>query len=296
MSGSGRADLPDLPTTGVVVVTRSPDADFPSRLERVRRNGACAVVVDNRSDPPELDRIREACHRSSVDLIANPTNLGLATGLNQGFEWAASRGMRWVIAFDQDSEPERQLFPLYRQAFQEYGEGRPIAMIGATFPPLERKEARGRDWMEAKTIITSGTLHSLAAYGAVGPFRDDFFIDCIDHEYTIRARTRGFAVLKSLVAPLRHRLGEPADHRLLGRVIKVSNHSPLRRYYRFRNTTVLAKAYLREDPAWILQLLWRQARSLLFAVLLEDDKRAKLAHAARGLADGLRGRMGPIPG
>lgn len=41
---------------------------------------------------------------------------------------------------------------------------------------------------ERKTLITSGMLIPLSLFGKIGMFREDYFIDSVDHEFCLRAR------------------------------------------------------------------------------------------------------------
>ena len=57
-------------------------------------------------------------------------------------------------------------------------------------------------------MISSGSLVSLEALREIGPFREDFFIDMVDTEWSLRgwARGRGSWIAESV--PMRHALGK----------------------------------------------------------------------------------------
>src|SRR4030095_5315976 len=79
------------------------------------------------------------------------------------------------------------------------------ARLGKTEAPASDEPGAS---IERRTVITSGTLLSLNAYDAIGRFRDDFFIDGIDHEYCLRARAKRYRILLMLAPLLVHSIGE----------------------------------------------------------------------------------------
>jgi rhamnosyltransferase len=77
-----------------------------------------------------------------------------------------------------------------------------LAIVGSNFKDkvtgrLNTTVARPGDpgATETVTTITSGSLVSLTVFQLLGGLRDDFFIDCVDHEYCLRARAHGFRVM-----------------------------------------------------------------------------------------------------
>lgn len=97
---------------------------------------------------------------------------------------------------------------------------------------MERRcPADGRLWVEKRGIVTSGSLLPLTAYERVGPFREDFFIDAIDYVFCMRARAKGFRVVKVCRLGMTHCLGHMTKHRVLGIRVETYNYSPVRRYY-----------------------------------------------------------------
>lgn len=284
-----------------VVVTYHPDPGFPDRLARVRSQVGRVVVVDNGSDSPVREMLRNVAVRLDIELILNESNLGVATALNQGAEYARDRSFRWALTLDQDSVAEPYLVEALHKAYNSYPARERVAVVGSNYFDERRRkilvaDSRGEPpFLEQTTVITSGTLLSLDAYERVGPFRDDFFIDHVDDEYCLRARSKGYKVILCRKPVIRHSIGGAIGKRIIGRTVWSSNHSTVRRYYMARNFTVLARQYLLSEPAWILQTFVRHLGFVALMLFLEDQRAKKLRGIFKGLGDGSRGRMGMIP-
>ena len=290
--------LPAFETTCAVVVTFFPDAGFADRVAKVAKQVGQIVIVDNRSQGESVGHIQEVVERLGIHLISNASNEGIARALNTGVRWAASRGYRWVLTLDQDTLVAPDMISSLSDVFRSYPFPQLAAVIGSNHrdkfsqPALhdEPIEAGGFCGTEMKTVMTSGSLISVDAFASIGGFREDFFMDCVDHEYCLRARSHGYRILMTAKPVMEHGPGAPSQHRLLWRNVRTSNHSVLRRYFMARNTTILVREYSIAEPRWILQYLWDYAKSMLLLSLFESHRMAKLKAFMRGCIDGVLGR------
>jgi rhamnosyltransferase len=276
-----------------VIVTYHPDSRFIERVERITRQASETVIVDNGSSEQAVHQLRNAAIKLNVHLILNKENVGIARALNQGARWGQERGYAWALTVDQDSVVAEDLVETLSGLYEEFPEREKLAVIGSNhIDPLIRKpfwNFNGNShcaWHEVKTTITSGSLISLIAYKVVGPFREELFIDCVDFEYCLRARSRGLRIIMACKPLLEHPIGAATRHRLPWRMTGTSNHSPIRRYYMTRNRLVLAREYLLKEPAWILSTLYRHIKSTILMCLFEKDLISKLGYTALGFLDG----------
>jgi len=180
-------------------------------------------------------------------------------------------------------------------------DGDRVAIVGSRFrdtrgQPGEpiRLDSSGELWEEVESVITSGSLLSLPAYAAIGPFREEFFIDYVDTEFCIRARTAGYRVVQTRRPLMSHTVGAPTAHKLPWATKWTTNHSPDRRYYIARNNTVL----LRERGTsggrpWRFKSFVRCYRLIKRIAMYEQDKAAKIHAVWQGWRDGVHGRLGP---
>ena len=284
-----------------VLVAYHPDDGFPARVAAIAAQVGATFIIDNGSTDEELAGLRELAALPALTLIRNFANLGIARALNIGARHALAGGYAWALLLDQDTRVDPDMVA---RLIAVYGSSRldgRVAAIGSRYrDPTGRAmdalrlEARGEDWQEVESVITSGSLLSLAAYRVVGPFRDDFFIDHVDTEYCFRARAAGYRVLETVLPLMSHSVGAPTAHRLLWSTTWTTNHSPDRRYYIARNNTVLLREYGTSGRGpWQLKSIVRCLRLCKRIVYFEDDKLAKILAVMQGWWDAMRGRMGP---
>jgi rhamnosyltransferase len=300
-----------MPEPAAVVVTYFPDADAVRTLKRLSELCETLIIIDN--TPEEL---REPFPQSSnVVLWNSEENIGLASALNRGMHLAAGRGIEEVFLFDQDSRPSDRYF----QQMLEFKSrlmksGRKIAFCVpnfydrnsktfAMYPVVGRFSIRHvtcRNMSEtfdnaALMAITSGMLITQAAYRAVGPFREDYFIDFIDNEYCLRAHADGYSVAVNCNAILDHAVGRRSVKRLLGLTIKPNHHPPNRKYYIFRNGVRTTMDYFRQYPAYAGLMAARLIHEALSIALYEKDKYKKMRAMAFAIYHASLNRMGQCP-
>jgi rhamnosyltransferase len=279
-----------------VIVTYFPDAQVVDRLKRITSQVAQTVVVDNGSSASCLEKIKEFSKRSAIHLVLNKSNEGLASALNAGVRWAIEQGYPWVLTLDQDTLIEPNIVELFAQAFRWYPCREKIAVIGSNY----RDKTTGKVlWdvaaanespaIEIPAVLTSGSAVSSSAFQAIGGFRDDFFIDCVDFEYCLRARAKGFHVLMTSKPAMEHGIGHRTQHRLFWRTFGTSNHSPVRQYFVARNTLILVRDYLRKETPWIHKHFWAWIRSIVRVLVFEKQRILKTKYIVKGFVDGLCG-------
>ena len=181
---------PEKRNTCAVVVTFHPDAHLLHRMERVSEQAGQTVIVDNGSPVSCVAQIREIADKLAIHLILNASNKGTACALNEGVRWAASQGYQWVLTLDQDTAVGPGLVDSMGETFRACHFADRLAVIGSNY----RDKVTGRVLSqvigsksssdgEITTALTSGSLISVDAFEVIGGFRDEFFIDCVDHVF-----------------------------------------------------------------------------------------------------------------
>jgi rhamnosyltransferase len=285
-------------TTCAVIVTYFPDTDFFDRVERAAREVAQVVVVDNGSSDFCVKQLRETACTTNAHLILNSSNLGIARGLNIGAQWALEQGYAWLLTLDQDTKILPGMIHVHEGAFRRDPFPERLAVIGSSYTnkfgtKLGTKEIVGFDELAGRSttsVLTSGSLVSLTVFQTIGGFREDFFIDCVDHEYCLRARARGFHIKMTHKPVMEHEIGHIGEHRLLWRKVATSNHPPSRQYFKARNSLILAREYIRTDAGWIFWYLLLWVKSVVLVCLFEKQRLPKMKSIIRGCLDGLLGR------
>ena len=301
-----------------VFVAFFPDSDFGRRVAVTGEQVDRIYVVDNTpaGGPPGGARAEAkdaaaggvaatAAHAGAaadIEVIRNGRNMGVATALNQGVTRAIADGYGFLLMMDQDSVPRPGMVEALLSALRHWPACAAIASPLHLDPnlaqqPVSFSPRRPGEQGRARSMLatmTAGSLLDLRAYQALGPFRDDLFIDQVDHEYCLRAHRNGFDVIEVQDASIDHTLGQRSTRHVAGLAIVTSNHSSLRRYYITRNRLIVAREYP-DFPAYRRTGRAQTLVELRNALLFEDRKMAKLGMAARGFWDYRRHQTGPLP-
>lgn len=286
-----------------VTVTYLPDESVEDNLALMVAECGLVVVVDNGSSP--------AAHRSinsvgGAGLLALGENLGIAAALNRGFAQAEALGFQWVVTFDQDSRPASGMVDALLRTMADATVSDKIAVVGAntidaSFPErleqwpmaggncfvLRRTPCSEKDLSGVATVITSGSLVRVSCWRELGGFDEALFIDYVDHEFCLRARSAGYDVRVSARARLIHSLGSKRVVQVLGRELTPNFHSPLRHYYMARNRIVVWKRYAWRFPYWFIFDASDVARNLVRVFFGETEKLKKFSAIIRGTCMGL---------
>jgi rhamnosyltransferase len=283
------------------VVTYNPDLTLPDHLAAL--SAQCdVVVIDNGSS--NLAWIEEAAASAGCRLLVNDANLGIAAALSQAARMAQEEGFDWLATFDQDSLCPPGAIATLLEFERAYADGGRIGVLGMA----QRDRALGRHyhhwidildetpgWRVLRTTITSGCMVRVALFRQVGLFDDSLFIDMVDHDFCMRARKHGWLVVESKQVVLEHSIGAAKEYKLSGRRIVVTHHSPLRRYYMTRNQLEVYARYALFDPVWSAKGLLQFGIGIVWVLLYEHERLAKLGAMLQGVWHFARRRFGPRP-
>lgn len=253
-------------------------------------NGPLGDVVE-----AEISRLANA------RVIRSGDNIGLGAGLNAVCEAADSEGFAHILLLDQDSAPEPGLADALSGRFSAFErQGVRPAVLGpllvtpprGNYRPL-RYFWRQRDVGTVDFAPTSGSLISLAAWRAIGPFRADYFVGAIDVEWGFRAWRSGYCCLVAQDIRMVHRwgAGETDDRRSAPQILRQSD---ARTYLYLRNAVDcmrLSHIPSRWKARFALTLL-AQTGLLLFARGFAASTRRLIWRALR---DGWSNELGPLP-
>ncbi|MEO8839731.1 MAG: hypothetical protein ABI351_13600, partial [Herbaspirillum sp.] len=136
------------------------------------------------------------------------------------------------------------------------------------------------------TLITSGMLLPVGFAVAIGGFREDFFIDSVDHEFCLRAVDQGAALFVTRESLMRHSIGAPVNGGRWTRTLS-SSHPPMRKYFIARNAIWTVRLHGRRHPLWSLRQFVRIGAEAIGILLFETCRSAKIAALLRGIKDGV---------
>jgi rhamnosyltransferase len=281
-----------------VVTTYRPDDTLPERIERVRPQVGLVVIIDDGACFENVRKLTAWFHGLADVLVHhNSGNVGIATSLNAGVALARERGYRWVLTLDDDTVVAPGMVASLRAGWERLRGHATPAIIGLSWAEersgFQKKAEEGAFQFRAKrAVITSGSLMSLEAFEVVGSFADDYFIDAVDYEYCLRARSKGFSVIRFAEAGFIHRLGRPRRSKLGPFEAWTYNYGPSRYYYGFRNNIANLRRYGLRDPLYGCAVAYWIAKTFCQVFILEKDRRLKARLMFRGLWDAVVGRMG----
>jgi len=264
------------------MVTHHPDSDLCHCVEKIVPQVSETLIVDNGSSASCVDQLKRISERLGAHLILNSANEGLVRAINQGAQSAVSRGYQWILMLDQDTTVAPDMVESLGEIVRSDPHAQRLAVVGSNF----KDKVTGR-LSTTVTAITCGSLVSLSVFQALGGLRDDFFIDCVDHEYCLRARAHGFRVIITSRALMEHPIGNFTYHRFLGRTVRTTNHAPLRQYFMARNLLILIREYARKEPRFIYAYCGGYLRAAIKLCLFEDGRLAKIKSIVRGCLDGV---------
>src|SRR5258708_10254669 len=285
---------------GLIFVLYQPTGDFVGNLVKARAACPDVVAVDN---SPEADLgLHDYLREQGVQVIFNRNEGGLAGAYNKGAEVLLARQCDFIFLLDQDSGIDASFFAgmmqaaaglsgafligpkIYEIETQKY---MPVIPPDKRYPKPFRIDDQTAGLFPTLCIISSGSAISAAAYRKLGAFREDYFIEYVDVEYSLRARSQGVPVYMNAAVTLRQNNGRIERH---GKLF-TTNHAAWRRYYIARNSVHclhLYRAYC--GLHWFSGLM--VIRQAMLVARFDSQKLEKLTAITCGYLDGMFGRLG----
>jgi rhamnosyltransferase len=284
-------------------VLYKPDADMlDALLAPLMADGLRVFIFVNGAVEPEIElRLTKL---SDTVIIRSADNVGLGVGLNAVIEAAAAEDFASILLFDQDSVPDRGMPNALLAHFKEHASDStmPIAAIGPrlispaneTYLAPWYSHRAGNDVPDGAVdfLPTSGSLVSVEAWKAIGPFRADYFVDGLDVEWCFRAWSCGYCCVLAEDVTMEHRWGNTAASE--ERRPQILRLSPTRCYYYLRNAVHSMR--LPHIP-WRWRLRTAVRLVVQAGLLLFDRRFCRQTRRIVGRAfhDGWRNRLGPMP-
>lgn len=276
-----------------VVVTYNPDRTLKENLLKLKEQVSKIIIVDNGSmnDVSIIVKDIENCI-----VIKNNMNLGIANALNIGVNYIQN-SCEWILTLDQDSKISSNMINLMLDEYNNRQDKNEIMIIAANSVEKNKKIYEKKNKSElVLTEITSGNLVNVKIFEKIGLFREELFIDLVDHEFCLRVNSKGFKILKVRNAILWHSLGNTKEYNFLGKKITSSNHSALRRYYMSRNRIIIWKEYKSKYPEWVDKDKKLFLNEFVRILLFEKQKIDKINKIIIGVLDGKKGIVGKYKG
>jgi len=263
-----------------IVVLYNPEEDSVGNITQIMQLSSKTFVIVNSCS----DEILGELNKLDVNIIVNPENIGLSKALNIGIkECLKNTECDFITLFDQDSMPGANFFDILSRPFADSTDK--IAAIGPLIDDVKNNKSRVADNNHVKdieVIISSGCLIPVSVINEVGMMDETLFIDYIDYEWCLRAKSKGYKILQNTNAALYHNMGD-AFVSFLG-VAKPIHKNKIRHYYIIRNQLImLNRDYIsfKWKIVHTVKLLYRIPAYLIFS----DDRVATLKMMIKAIKD-----------
>ena len=147
---------------------------------------------------------------------------------------------------------------------------------------------------KVNAAMTSGNLLSLDAFGKVGEFREDFFIDYVDIEYCFRLHRKNFEIFLLNSVILTHNEADLSKKKILNKTFYPHNHRPFRYYYKTRNLLYLRKSYKKLLPELLKIEYDSYIRTIIKMILFEKKRLEKIKMICLGFLAFLKKNTGKL--
>ena len=259
----------------------------PRCAAALRDQVGAIVVADNGSTGETVDILATLERETGVMVERLGGNLGIARAINVGARKARELGYKWLLTMDEDSVADPTMIDAYMRAVAEDPTRVFLAPLRGDVAATHRKDPHPISY-----AITSGNLVRVDLFDAIGPYENTFFTDCVDFDFSLRARRAGFTIWRVPDAAMAHTVGDVSHS---GEVLArfYTQHSPFRRYYQYRGILYLTERHALRFPGFLLKLWLLQALQTALVVFRDPRPGESYRAMVRGVRDYLARRDAP---
>jgi len=218
-----------------IVVLYNPDDFIEERLQILSNESDFLFVIINQLET--FDCLKNKI--SNSEFICLGKNHGLAKALNIGLRKCLEDDRcKYIALFDQDSIPKSGMLEILRRSIETSAVK--VAAAGSVISDLKNRNStiQFNDLVnEVNVIITSGSLIPISSIKEIGLMDETLFIDYIDYEWCLRAKSKGYKILQVNDALLYHNMGDTFVT-VFGKS-KPLHKNKLRHYYIIRNQLIM---------------------------------------------------------
>jgi rhamnosyltransferase len=305
--------MPSSPFIVAIIVAYHPNlAHLKQLIELTSAQVGSVIIVDN--SPSPSDALSGLGASAKIRHVTLSENMGIAHAQNIGIEFAVEQKADYVLLLDQDSIPEDRMvenlllgivhsqksLPNIIAASPQYYDPRTnfhsLFMVSKFKIPFRyRPETKilPSNAVFASFLISSGTLIDLHKLIELRGMRSEYFIDHVDTEWCLRALAKGYQLLGIHDAKMIHSLGDKVKKFWFFGMRNISEHTPLRDYYMFRNTLLMLKD-VGMSFTWRVFLLFRLVEFFVFFLIFSKERSLRFQLMILGLRHGysdIRGRL-----
>lgn len=274
------------------VILYNPELDVSKNIYTYLDQIEKLYVIDNSSTESVFIK-EEFSNNKKVVYIPNLQNVGIATALNKALELAEIDGYDFLLTMDQDSYFESGSETLEQMLFR-INQNENLAIISPIhhYPIGKNQQGKSRTPIDKVVVMTSGNIVRVNLIKSVGGYKDELFIDYVDHEICLRLNKLGFNVELYDHYKVVHSLGNVNEKKFLWKKVYPTNYSYIRHYYRTRNRLYVYKTYGKNFPKYIRTEKMNFIKDVLKVILFENNKLKKIKYFILGYIDYKKNKLG----
>lgn len=268
---------------GSCTILYNPDEKVIKNIETYSNLVDYCVIVDN------SDKKNDICNslknNNKYIYIDMEGNKGIAAALNKGINFLRTKKIDYALTMDQDSQFPSECYDKIIEIINNNKDN--YSVIGLNFNNMLDYECT--EIIDVPYWLTSGNFVNINDFFKLGKFNNDLFIDYVDIEYGHKLYIAGLKIGYLKGFSLIHQIGNPIKIKLFGKTYYSMNHSPIRYYYRYRNSYFL---YHKDKKFYKEKFLKEIFINIPKMLLCEKNKKKKLMMIHKGITDAKEGKLG----
>lgn len=262
-----------------IVITYNPDEDLLKDNINAFADHIDEIIIWDNTPNGSLVAKRIAEDRINSRYITEEENKGISYVLNKAWHYAADNGYDFLLTMDQDS---------IWQDFENYlnttlSRTAPEGIYG---PEVRTSPVKGKTFLLTDYVITSGMLISVKILNLIKGYKSDFFVDGIDMEMCLRAKSYGIPTFRISNCHLQQRFGTPQTITICGLDNHTNNYPSSRIHEILKSHTYILLNYscsFSLQKKIVLTYFWKVPWKI---ILFESDKGQKLKAYCKGIIEG----------
>lgn len=262
-------------------------------FKHLKKNNLDLIVYNNGINKFTLDEIQQL----NIEVLGDGINVGVAQAFNKLIDHVFDNlGQDTTIIFDQDSKPTDQLIRNLVSESQNNAAKRQLVVLAPSLAIRDTRQTYGRysvskKLIEATTLASSGKVIEKSVWQKVGKFDETLFIDYVDHEWCMRAKSLGVKLFILTTAQMSHEMGDSTLR--FFNYYKPVHKSPNRHYYIVRNYFLLCRrTYF--PLQWKLVEFFKTIRRIVFYILVSNDRKKSGKYICKAVKHGLTNKSGSL--
>lgn len=212
-----------------------PKKNLFKRVEEITQLGYIVYIFDN--SPDEERYTGSLKKKSNIFYLTAGTNVGISYALSTICATARAHGHHRLLFLDQDTGISSNTLEFVSNQLQTE---MPLTQSKYAALVFDGTTAKKKCVEDITFAISSGSLFCLHILKQIGWHNLQYFVDCVDYEFCLRAKRNGFRIGKIRNTPDFDHVSEQPD-----RIVKILGKSFLVRKYSTKRIRDSVKAYSR---------------------------------------------------